>query len=173
VTTSATRIVTARLLLDVPVAADLPGLMQIVSHPETTRHLGGVQSAPEQFTRLLRNAGSWPLYGYGGFAVRLRESGALVGQVGVFHAWRGLGPDADNLPEAGWILGHGHTGRGLAREAAAAVLDWFDAAHGPQPIVALIDPDNAPSLALAARLGFVPVRDTELGGAPVRLLRRS
>ncbi|KHL24615.1 hypothetical protein PK98_11625 [Croceibacterium mercuriale] len=167
-----TRLTTARLVLDVPAAADLPGLMEIVSDPETTRHLGGVQSPPEQFTRLLRNAGSWPLYGYGGFAVRLRDGGELIGQVGVFHAWRGLGPDADNMPEAGWILGQRHTGRGLAREAAQVVLEWFDAAHGPRPIVALIDPDNLPSLALAARLGFVPVRETLLGEAPVRVLRR-
>ncbi|WP_241557236.1 GNAT family N-acetyltransferase [Croceibacterium ferulae] len=166
------RIATERLVLEPPNRSDVAAMRAITDHADTNRHLGGPQSEAEFFTRFARNAGSWTLYGYGGFMVRLAASGETVGQVGVFHAWRGLGDDVDDMPEAGWILRHDMVGQGLAREAVTAALDWFDTHHGPSPIVALIAPDNAPSLALAARLGFAPVRDTLLADAPVRVLRR-
>jgi len=166
------RLTTDRLLLEPPGRADVAVMRDITSHADTNRHLGGPQSAAEHFTRFARNAGSWQLYGYGGFMVRLRATGEVVGQVGVFHSWRGVGDDVDDMPEAGWILRHDMVGRGLAREAMVAALDWFDGAHGPCPIMCMIDPANSPSLALAARLGFAPLRDAMLGDAPVRLLLR-
>ena len=43
-------------------------------------------------------------------------------------------------------------GRGLAQEALSAVLDWAD--QSMPRTVCLIDPDNGPSLRLAARLGY-------------------
>lgn len=167
-----TRLATGRLVLEPPGRADIAAMWDILRHPATNRHLGGEQNAAEHFTRFARNAGSWQLYGYGGFMVRLAASGETVGQVGVFHAWRGLGDDVDNRPEIGWILRHDMVGRGLAREAAGAALDWFDTHHGPAPIVALVAPENAPSLALAAWFGFAALRDAMLGDAPVRVLVR-
>jgi len=166
------RLTTERLVLEPPGRTDVAAMHAITSHADTSRHLGGPQDAAEFFTRFARNAGSWTLYGYGGFMVRLRSTGETVGQVGAFHSWRGLGDDVDDMPEAGWILRHDMVGQRLAREAVAAALDWFDTSHGPRPIVALIAPENAASLALAQRLGFAPIRDAVLAGAPVRLLLR-
>lgn len=167
------RLITDRLVLEPPGRGDVAAMRAITSHADTGRHLGGPQSDAEHFTRFARNAGSWQIYGYGGFMVRLRSTGQTVGQVGVFHSWRGVGADFDDMPEAGWILRHDCTGQGLAREGMVAALDWFDTAHGPCPIMCMIDPANGPSLALAARLGFAPVRDAILGDAPVRLLLRA
>ncbi|WP_347302411.1 GNAT family N-acetyltransferase [Croceibacterium sp. TMG7-5b_MA50] len=165
-------LLTERLVLEPPDARHIAEMRAITDDPDTHRYLGGPQSAADHFTRMARNAGSWQLYGYGGFAVTLRTSGATVGNVGVFHSWRGLGADVDDMPEAGWILGRQFVGQGLAREAVTAALGWFDEVHRGRPIFCMIDPDNAPSLALAAHFGFVPLRDAQLGTAPVRLLLR-
>lgn len=164
---------TERLELWLPRPADLAPAHTVVSEPETGRYLGS-HAHHEHAVRFMRGAGSWLLYGYGPLQFRLRGDPALIGNGGVFHTFRGLGEDFDDHPEAGWILGREHVGRGLAREAMKAVLAWFDALHGPRRIVCLIMPGNAPSLALAARLGFSPYRDAVLpDGEPVTLLERA
>ncbi|GGE04888.1 hypothetical protein GCM10011515_25590 [Tsuneonella deserti] len=132
--------------------------------PEAVRrYLGATEpSTPDLFTRLLRNAGSWTLYGYGSFVVRERGQARIIANLGIFHSWRGLGADFDDRPEAGWILAESHFGKGVASEAMTAVLGWFDEVHGKREIVAMIDPENAPSIALAGKLGFGPTRRAEL-----------
>ncbi|GGD61296.1 GNAT family N-acetyltransferase [Erythrobacter arachoides] len=166
-------LVTERLELWRPVADDLPQLVAMVSHPQTARYLGGPQPMAEHFARFARNAGSWQLYEYGSFMVRLRGGdGRIVGNCGVFHSWRGLGEDFDDRPEAGWILADGYAGQGLAQEALRAVLAWLDGRLDTE-IVCMIEPANAPSLRLAGKLGFRPTRDAALpSGQPVRLFAR-
>ena len=167
-------LVTERLELWRPVAADRAGLEALIRPEAVRRHLGAMIPDPaDVFARLLRNAGSWALYGYGTFIVREHGSREIVGNCGVFHSWRGLGADFDDKPEAGWIIAESRFGRGYAREAMAAAMAWFDHAHGPREAVCMIDPANTPSLSLAARLGFVHARNAALGdGAGVGLFRR-
>lgn len=59
--------------------------------------------------------------------------------------------------EVGWHLHPDFQGRGLATEAAAALLAVLAVlpANGPDRVLALTDPDNAKSQAVAARLGMV------------------
>lgn len=164
---------TDRLELWKPALADVNAMIEIVSHPETGRYLGRTASRADHFTRIQRNAGSWLLHGYGGFMVRERGRSAVIGNCGIFHSFRGLGDDFDDMPEAGWILAHDKGGMGYAREAMRAALEWFEQEHGRQPIVCMIDPDNAPSISLAGKLGFVEMRGTELAdGAPIILYLR-
>lgn len=166
-------LVTERLELRVPVAADVAAMAAIVAHEDTGRFLGRRTDPADHFQRFCRNAGSWLLYGYGGFMVRLRGSDEAVGNVGVFHSWRGIGADFDDVPEAGWILRHDQVGRGVGFEAANAALDWFDKAHGPRRVVCMTAPGNEPSVRLAVRLGFTPMREAELpDGEAVSLFER-
>lgn len=167
-------LVTGRLELSLPGPDDVFAMAEIVAHPVTGKYLGATQSRADAFARFLRNAGSWQVYGYGGFMVRLKGEPAVIGNIGVFHSYRGLGADFDDKPEAGWILAHDQVGKGLAGEAMRAVLAWFDAKHGPREIVCMIDPDNAASIALAERLGFAATRRAVLpDGADVQLFNRS
>jgi RimJ/RimL family protein N-acetyltransferase len=167
-------LVTERLELWIPSRRDIGPMMAIVENPDTARYLGRESTTAEHFARFSRNAGSWLLYGYGSFMLRERTGGELVGNAGVFHSLRGLGADFDDSPEAGWILRADRVGQGLAGEAMAAALDWFDRVHGPRRIVCMITPGNARSIALAQRLGFAPMREAVLPtGDVVRLFARA
>lgn len=147
---------TARLELRPLEACDLQGIVDLVAAPETRRYLGTARpDADEQFARLLRNAGSWHLYGYGSFAARLAGQERIVILCGVFHSWRGFGKGMDDVAEAGWIVHTDHAGQGLAREAMEAILDWFDVEVGPRRLACMIEAGNVASEKLAARLGFV------------------
>ena len=163
-------LVTERLELWLPARDDLWAMHAIVTDPATRRFLGPSERPADHFERFSRNAGSWLLYGYGSFMLRERGSGELVGNAGVFHSYRGLGPDFDDSPEAGWILRADHVGQGLAREAMSAALAWFERKHGRQRIVCMITSENAPSIRLAERLGFAAMRDAELPDGDAVLL---
>ena len=169
---SAPLLLTERLELSLPVLADREGLYRLVANVHTSRHFGSVPTPSDFFARFQRNAGSWHLHGYGCFVVRLRGRGEVIGNCGIFHSDRGLGPDFDNNPEGGWIVAHDHVGQGLGREAMEAAFAWFDREHGPRRVVCMIAPANEPSLRLARHLGFTPMRDTAFEEAPIRLLER-
>ncbi|MEO0061723.1 MAG: hypothetical protein RLZZ08_283 [Pseudomonadota bacterium] len=164
---------TDRLELRLPQQGDLHATFALNAHPETARYLGATSAMQDHFTRFMRNAASWLTHGYGSFIVRRHGSDEVIGTIGVFHSWRGLGADFDDMPEAGWILHHDHVGQGLAQEAMDAVFDWFEHSHGPRRIVAMIEQGNVPSFTLASRLGFAPIRDAQLpDGTGMTLLER-
>lgn len=61
------------------------------------------------------------------------------------------------LPEIGWYLSPLHGGRGLATEAASALLHHALTDLGLTSVWALVHIENKPSLKLATRLGFLNV----------------
>jgi RimJ/RimL family protein N-acetyltransferase len=73
----------------------------------------------------------------------IEHQGAVIGKAG---CWR--------IPEIGFILHPDHWGRGLAREVLTAVIARAFAAFPIPALMADVDPLNAASLALLARLGF-------------------
>ncbi|MFN4135869.1 MAG: GNAT family N-acetyltransferase [Novosphingobium sp.] len=177
--TGAVELVTPRLRLRMPQRGDHVVLHELVADPAVHRYLWPRPDDPltDMFSRTLRAAGSWQLYGYGLFLAHERASGRFVGQMGVFHSWRGFGQGMDDVPEAGWIVAREHWGKGYAGEAMRAVLEWFDQAHGTQcgqqRVVCMIDRENAASVALAKRLGFVRYATRQAGdGAKVDLFER-
>lgn len=166
---------TERLELWHPAAGDLPAILAVVA-PEPVRRFLGARptSEADEAARLLRNAGSWALYGYGTFIMRFRGEAEVVGICGVFHSWRGFGKGLDNVPEAGWILGQSAWGKGLAGEAMRAVLEWFDWTHDAPRIACMIEEGHHASLRLADALGFeaYALHEGEGGARPLVLLER-
>lgn len=150
-------LITSRLELWQPRISDLADLYELTRDEETRRFLGGFEpSQSGSFDRLLRNAGSWALCGYGIFMVRLKGTSRIVATCGVFRSHRGFGAAQrlDNVPEAGWIVDRKHWGQGIAREAMEASLAWFDAVHGKQRMACMIEHGHAASDNLARSLGF-------------------
>ncbi len=166
-------LITARPTLSPPELSDYEDSAAIWSDPLVTRHVGGRTSTPEEsWQRLLRARGLWALLGYGYWAVRETTTGRYVGEVGFADFHRGITPSIDGIPEMGWVLATWAHGLGLASEAVSAGLAWGEGQWGDGPVVCIIDPDNAPSLKLANKMGFVKVTRTTYKDAPTVLLQR-
>lgn len=137
------------------------------------RHFGPEpMGAEECWRRISASVGSWTLRGFGTWAVERKSDGKLIGNVGLFNAWRDLEPEFGDEPEMGWIMATETHGQGLAYEGCRASLDWAEANLLPTPVWAIIAPANEPSFALADRLGFERVGETRYHDEPTVVLRR-
>lgn len=174
------RLESERLMLSVAGRDDYILMRDLVADPQVHRYLGPRADDPttDMFSRALRAAGSWHLYGYGMFMIREKSTGAFVGQAGMFHTMRGFGKGLDDVPEAAWILAREHWGKGYAFEAMLTALEWFDAGFTGSPdasarIACMIERDNAASVRLAERLGFARYDEHILpDGAVIDLFER-
>jgi RimJ/RimL family protein N-acetyltransferase len=88
-----------------------------------------------------------PFYAY---AIVRRADGHAVGDAGFFGP-----PGADGEVEIGYALVPGARGSGLAGEAVALLADWAFAQPGVRAVTARVEADNAASVRLLTRLGFV------------------
>ena len=88
-----------------------------------------------------------------------RGTGIMIGHIG-FHTAPGadyLRPFSPGAVELGFTVFPGFRRQGYAREASVALMRWAYRAHDVRSFVMSIRPDNVPSQALAAQLGFVRV----------------
>ncbi|PZU52509.1 MAG: N-acetyltransferase [Brevundimonas sp.] len=138
---------TERLILRPPTMADFPRWAQFQADAETTRFIGGPKTPPETWRILMTVAGAWSLTGISFFSVIEKASGQWVGRIG---PWR---PEGWPGPEVGWSLHPDAAGKGYAREAAVASLDYAFDVLGWDEAIHTIDADNAASIRLAERLG--------------------
>jgi RimJ/RimL family protein N-acetyltransferase len=144
----------------------------IMSEPAVHRFFGAEPIGQEEcWRRICAAAGNWLINGFGGLAVERLSDGNLVGNVGLFTAWRDIEPEFGDEPEMGWIFATETHGTGMAHEAASALLAWTEASLPSQPIWAIISEGNEPSFKLAARLGFKPLNLVDYHG-PTRVLQR-
>ncbi|UQV19813.1 GNAT family N-acetyltransferase [Brevundimonas albigilva] len=127
--------------------ADFPRWAQFQADAETTRFIGGPKTPPETWRILMTVAGAWSLTGISFFSVIEKASGQWVGRIG---PWR---PEGWPGPEVGWSLHPDAAGKGYAREAAVASLDYAFDVLGWDEAIHTIDADNAASIRLAERLG--------------------
>ncbi len=166
------RINTPRLTLRGFSTQDFDRFAEIWAMPDVVRYIGGQpKSRPASWSSFLRNAGQWQITGFGQWALEDPANKNVVGQVGFFHGSRELGDDFDGCPEAGWVLTPESQNKGLGYEAAQAAHDWFDRVI-TGPLVCILAPENAASLKVAHKLGYTPLRQIELDGAPAQLMTR-
>ena len=111
---------TERLLLREYTMEDFPALYEILSDPETMQHY----PAPfdEERTRgwITWNLDNYEKYGFGLWAVVLKETGEFIGDCGITIQ----NIDGELLPEIGYHIHKKYWRRGFAKEAARAVRDW-------------------------------------------------
>lgn len=138
---------TARLLLRPPCADDFEPWAALMTDAEHVRYIGGVQPRPVAWRGLMTMIGCWAGTGFGMFSVVERSSGRWIGRAGPWspEGWPGT--------EIGWSFLRDAGGRGYATEAASAAMDWAFDALGWSEVIHSIDPANAPSIAVARRLG--------------------
>ncbi len=136
---------TSRLRLRPARWDDVAALHAILSDPEATRYWSTPPHEDLDRTREWLAAMIDIAEGEGeDFIVEHR--GRLIGKAGLFR-----------FPEIGFIMHPDHWGCGFAAEALAPVIDRGFAVHRLERIVADVDPRNAASLRLLARLGFQEV----------------
>jgi RimJ/RimL family protein N-acetyltransferase len=164
---------TERLILRKSPAGDVEAVCALWADPVVTRYISGDPLARRQaWTGMLHILGHWDLYGYGGWHVEEKSSGAFVGQVGFQQFVRGIDASREHLPEGGWVLAPAMHGRGYAGEAVAAMMDWADANIDAPHTVAIVHPENAASLRVAARCGYREVDRTDDATKPIVLFER-
>jgi RimJ/RimL family protein N-acetyltransferase len=128
---------------------DLDAFAAIYADAEVMRFIGDGKPADRVGTwrTMCLLLGHWQLRGYGIWAAEEKETGALVGRIGLWNpeGWPGL--------EVGWLLARSYWGRGLATEGGRRALSWAFDTLGADHVISLIRPDNAASIRVAEKLG--------------------
>ncbi len=148
---------TERLRLRLQTPDDLDAAVAFWGREDVYRHIDGKPRAREDvWRRMLSNAGTWALFGFGSWRVERRDTGAFVGGFGFLEAQRNMTPTfLEGEIETGWSLAPEAQGQGYGVEALGVMFSWFGRAHPGRVAVCIISPENAPSLKLADKVGFV------------------
>lgn len=151
---------TGRLRLRAFGEQDTDPLYELMQDPDVVRYIGDrrVPTRQEVWRAIAGYIGHWALRGYGLWAVDDRETGELVGRIGLINPaeWPG--------PEVAYTIGKRWWGRGLATEGARAAMDWAFRNLDFDELISLIDPANVASIGVAARLGETLKGDYDLWG---------
>lgn len=129
-------------------------MAQVLADPALHTYIGGTPDTPEQlrsrYQRLCVGSPD-PTVSWLNWVIRLREDDRLTGTVQATISSTGQGL----LAEIAWVVGTAWQGKGIATEAAAALVNWLDQqpVHG---IVAHIHPDHQASAAVATAAGLTP-----------------
>lgn len=117
---------------------------------DRAQFIGGPYDYEAAWGAFTSEVGHWSLFDHGSLAIDV--DGRTVGVVSLLNL-----PDWPQ-EELGWFLYDGAEGKGYATEAAATLRDWYYAHHAsPVRLASYIDPKNAASKSVAARLGAVHV----------------
>jgi RimJ/RimL family protein N-acetyltransferase len=160
---------TPRLVLRYPREDDWRALHAYFGNEDSVRYTSRRAFTEAETWRALAGvAGHWALRGYGPYIVTSRGDGQESGRVfGICGPWY---PNDWPEPEIKWSLVPAARGRGIAREAARAVLAMVQVQLGWTPI-SLIDHENAASIALACAVGARHESTIEFRGRPAQVYR--
>ena len=133
---------TPRLVLRSARPDDLEGLHAVLSDPRATRWWSTpphetLEQTREWLDAMIANGPDHP-----DFVVE--RDGRVIGKAGF---WK--------LPDVGYILHPDCWGQGLASEAVGAAVDHVFRTRDVETLTADVDPENAASIRLLERLGFV------------------
>lgn len=148
----APEIPTVRLILSPLAAGDAVALLEYRSDPDVCRYQSFEPASLEDVERFLDGLHA-DVFGVPGawfqFGIRLRDSGRLVGDLGV----RLQGEDARQA-ELGFTVAPGYQRRGIGTEAVRGMLGHLFESLDTHRVVASVDPRNGPSIALLRRVGM-------------------
>ena len=111
---------TENLLLREFTHEDFPALFEIFSDPETMRHYPKPFDENRTKDWIEWNLQNYEEYGFGLWAVVLRETDEFIGDCGLTIQ----NIDGESLPEIGYHIQKNHWRKGFGSEAASEVRDW-------------------------------------------------
>ena len=131
--------------------ADAALMLALLNDPAFIRHIAdrGVRTL-DQARDYLRNGAlrSYAQHGFGMYAMRRKDTGALIGNCGL------LSREGLDGPDLGYAVLPAHAGQGFAVEAARAVIADAGSRPGIARLHAIVNPDNVASIGLLQKLGF-------------------
>ncbi|MFF8838419.1 GNAT family N-acetyltransferase [Streptomyces sp. NPDC015130] len=137
----------------------------VLADPALHAFIGGAPlTAPELRARYERLAAGSPdpAVLWCNWVVRLRDEDRLTGTV---QATVG---DGGRLAEVAWVVGTDWQGRGIAREAAGALVGHL-AGQGVRTVLAHVHPEHEASAAVARAAGLAPTGEEQDGEIRWRL----
>jgi RimJ/RimL family protein N-acetyltransferase len=143
---------TARLRLRELTEADAAFALELLNDPDFLRHIGdkGVRTLDDALGYLRTGPmASYAAHGHGLWGVEARGTGELLGMSGL------LKRDWLPAPDLGYAFLPAARGRGVASEAARAVLDVARQRFAYTRVVAIVSPENVASIRLLEGVGFV------------------
>ena len=141
---------TERLILREMQPSDFDALCRIMQDEQTMTAYEGAFSDEEVQAWLDRQLERYRKWGYGLWAVVLKETGAMIGQCGLtMQPWKG-----QEVLEIGYLFERAHWHRGYATEAARACKDYaFDILNAKE-VCSIIRDTNTASQNVALRNGM-------------------
>lgn len=154
-------ILTPRLRLSLPTAADLDTLFAISTDPRVWTHYPTLRHIdPEETASMMaRWERSRESEGLGPWSVRARDTDELIGYGGCTL----LSGEVWNL---GYRLSADHHGKGYATELAFAALEQARLADPDRPVIAYLVEHNRASARVAEKVGLALVHRTPDAGNP-------
>lgn len=141
---------TERLILRELQYNDIDALSRILRDEETMCAYNGAFSGQETLDWLERQLARYKKYGFGLWAVILKESGEMIGQCGLtMQPWKDK-----ELLEIGYLFNKNFWHRGYATEAAKACKKYAFEVLGAGEVCSIIRDTNIPSQRVAERNGM-------------------
>ena len=139
-------------------------MLPVLAAPELYTFIGGTPpTLPElraRYRRMVAGPQDGRPVGWLNWVIRQQQDQQLTGTV---QATIWLEPGGETRPDflrasVAWVVGAQWQGRGIATEAAQALVGWLRE-HEVAAIMATIHPGNAASAAVARRAGLVATAD--------------
>ncbi len=144
------RLETERLYLRELTQADFAPLCEILQDEAAMYAYAGAFSDAEAQAWLDRQLSRYREWGFGLWAVILKETGGMIGQCGLtMQPWKGR-----ELLEIGYLFNRAHWHHGYATEAAKACKQYAFDRLGAQEVCSIIRDTNAASQRVALRNGM-------------------
>ena len=150
---------TERLIIREYTLDDFDALYEILSDEET------MQYYPKPYDENGVNRwinwciDSYRQYGFGLWALELKETGAFIGDCGI--SMQNI--DGEILPEIGYHVHKNYWRQGYAKEACAAVKDWFFKNTEHDSVYSYMNQENVASYATATANGMKRIKAYEDG----------
>lgn len=158
---------TKRLILREFTPNDLEQLHEILSDPESMQHYPNPFTLEQSQSWITWNLKNYQAYGFGLWAVILKENGQFIGDCGIT-----MQPINDKLePEIGYHINKHYEGHGYATEVAQACKTYAFDVLQLNTISSYMEPSNRASQRVAEKNGLRQVPDTNDGKKVYALTR--
>ncbi len=157
---------TGRLKVRESTVEDVEAFYRIYADPSITCYMEDLFQDPDEERAYMETyiRQFYGFYGFGMWTVIYKETGQIIGRAGLSIR------EGYDLPELGFVIDVAFQKRGLAFEVCSEILRYAKAELLFDTVQALAEPENAASLRLLARLGFVFERIVVENGKTYHLL---